>query len=101
MSLRIVSPETAADLRGLDPSWPLAPLLTRYQAVRKMTEGLAQPLSPEDCQIQSMPDTSPVKWHLAHTTWFFETFVLERFVQGYVHLDPRFRVIFNSYYNAV
>ncbi len=51
-------------------------LRTQYAAVRQTTEELARPLSPEDCQIQSMPDASPTKWHLAHTSWFFETFVL-------------------------
>jgi len=74
---------------------------SRVDAVRAATVQLAAPLSAEDCALQSMPDASPVKWHLAHTTWFFETFVLERFIRGYRHFDPRFRVLFNSYYNAV
>ena len=65
---------------GLMRTWDR--LGTSYQAVRQMTERLAQPLSPEDCQVQSMPDASPVKWHLAHTTWFFETFVLAPHVSG-------------------
>jgi ergothioneine biosynthesis protein EgtB len=73
----------------------------RLDAVRAATVQLAAPLSAEDCVLQSMPDASPVKWHLAHTTWFFETFVLERFIRGYRHFDPRYRVLFNSYYNAV
>jgi len=73
----------------------------RLDAVRAATVQLAAPLSAEDCALQSMPDASPVKWHLAHTTWFFETFVLERFIRGYRHFDPRYRVLFNSYYNAV
>ena len=73
----------------------------RLNAVRAATVQLAAPLSAEDCALQSMPDASPVKWHLAHTTWFFETFVLERYMRGYRHFDPRYRVLFNSYYNAV
>ncbi len=66
-----------------------------------MTERLAQPLSPEDCQVQSMPDASPVKWHLAHTTWFFETFLLIPHLPGYDVFHPSFGYLFNSYYNAV
>jgi hypothetical protein len=73
----------------------------RFDAVRAATVLLAAPLSAEDCALQSMPDASPIKWHLAHTTWFFETFVLERFIRGYRHFDPTYRVLFNSYYNAV
>jgi len=75
--------------------------VARYRAVRAATERLAAPLSPEDCAAQSMPDASPVKWHLAHTTWFFETFVLEAGLPGYRPFAPAFRVLFNSYYNAV
>jgi ergothioneine biosynthesis protein EgtB len=78
----------------------LAPA-ARYAAVRAATERLAQGLSAEDCAIQSMPDASPVKWHLAHVTWFFETFLLEAHLPGYRRFDPAFRVLFNSYYNAV
>jgi ergothioneine biosynthesis protein EgtB len=87
------------------PSVPEAPaaasLAQRYRAVRAATEALAAPLSDEDCAAQSMPDASPVKWHLAHTTWFFETFVLEPARPGRAPFDPAFRVLFNSYYNAV
>jgi ergothioneine biosynthesis protein EgtB len=72
-----------------------------YRAVRAATEALAAPLSPEDCTAQSMPDASPVKWHLAHTSWFFETFVLEAAAPGYRPLDPAYRVLFNSYYHSV
>jgi len=73
----------------------------RYRAIRAATEALAVPLSAEDCAIQSMPDASPVKWHLAHTSWFFETFILEPNLPGYRMHDPAFRFLYNSYYNAV
>jgi ergothioneine biosynthesis protein EgtB len=73
----------------------------RYRAVRGATEQLCAPLSPEDCGAQSMPDASPAKWHLAHTTWFFETFVLEQALEGFDPFHANFRVLFNSYYNAV
>ncbi len=76
-------------------------LRERFLGVRQATQQLAAPLSEEDCALQSMPDASPVKWHLAHTTWFFETFVLEKFLPGFTPFDPAFRVLFNSYYNAV
>ncbi len=80
---------------------PESELARRYTAIRGQTLALAAPLSPEDCVVQSMPDASPVKWHLAHTSWFFETFVLQPFVKGYRPFNPAFRVLFNSYYNAV
>jgi len=73
----------------------------RYAAVRRATEQLIGPLTPEDCALQSMPDASPAKWHLAHTSWFFETFVLERLAAGYRPFHPAYRVLFNSYYNGV
>src|SRR5262245_20911106 len=83
------------------PAVPIAPsLAARFEAVRAQTERLAEPLSPEDATAQSMPDASPVKWHLAHTSWFFETFVLES-VPGHRPLDPAYRVLFNSYYHSV
>ena len=72
-----------------------------YRAVRAHTDALAAPLSAEDACAQSMPDASPAKWHLAHTTWFFETFVLEGFEPGFVPHAAAYRVLFNSYYNAV
>ena len=80
----------------------LAELARRYLNVRNTSIALAGPLSAEDCTAQSMPDASPVKWHLAHSTWFFETFILER-VFGAQHkpFHPAYRVLFNSYYNAV
>src|SRR5436190_15321823 len=76
-------------------------LAARYLAIRAATEALAAPLSAEDCAIQSMPDASPVKWHLAHTSWFFETFVLDPYLGGYRGFEPSFRMLFNSYYNSV
>src|SRR5258706_16413952 len=80
---------------------PQVTLAGHFRRTRAQTERLAQPLSAEDCALQSMPDASPVKWHLAHTTWFFETFVLERAMPGYRPFAPQFRVLFNSYYVAV
>ncbi|HEY8606756.1 MAG TPA: ergothioneine biosynthesis protein EgtB [Noviherbaspirillum sp.] len=76
-------------------------LLKRYRAVRQRSAALAAPLSEEDCCVQSMPDASPVKWHLAHTTWFFETFLLERHERDFQPFHPAFRILFNSYYNGV
>jgi ergothioneine biosynthesis protein EgtB len=76
-------------------------LILQYDAVRRQTLALAEPLSAEDCCAQSMPDASPVKWHLAHTTWFFETFILERFEPEFRAFHPAFRMLFNSYYNGV
>src|SRR5512143_1166133 len=76
-------------------------MIERYRSIRQVTLALAEPLSAEDCALQSMPDASPVKWHLAHTTWFFETFVLQRHLRGYRQFDPAFRVLYNSYYNAI
>jgi len=69
--------------------------------VRDYTERLADPLSPEDQTVQSMPDASPTKWHLAHTTWFFETFVLKPYAPRYQPFDPAYEYLFNSYYEAV
>jgi ergothioneine biosynthesis protein EgtB len=73
----------------------------RYRAVREATTALAAPITAEDQLVQSMPDASPTKWHLAHTTWFFETFVLERWEPDFHPHSSAFRVLFNSYYNAV
>ncbi len=72
-----------------------------YAAVRAQTVALAAPLSAEDSQVQSMADASPTKWHLAHTTWFFEEFVLQEFEPGFTPHDARWRFLFNSYYEAV
>ena len=75
-------------------------LRTRFHEVRRFTNALCTGLEPEDCVVQSMPDVSPTKWHLAHTTWFFETFILKRFVSGYRPEIPEYAYLFNSYYNA-
>jgi len=72
----------------------------RFATVRHESEALAARLTPEDQSIQSMPDVSPTKWHLAHTTWFFETFILGRFDPAYRVFDPAFHYLFNSYYEA-
>lgn len=73
----------------------------RFAAVRARSAELARPLSEEDCCAQSMPDASPTKWHLAHTSWFFETFILEKYEAGFAPFLPAFRVMFNSYYNGI
>lgn len=77
-----------------------ATLATRYRDVRGHTEQLAAALTAEDQCVQSMPDASPAKWHRAHTTWFFEQFVLRPFAPGYRVFDPAFGFLFNSYYEA-
>jgi ergothioneine biosynthesis protein EgtB len=76
-------------------------LAAAYREVRALTETLCEPLAVEDYGVQSMPDASPAKWHLAHTSWFFETFVLAPSGRGYPPFDPRYNYLFNSYYNAV
>jgi ergothioneine biosynthesis protein EgtB len=78
-----------------------AALVARYAAVRAATEALAAPLSAEDQTVQSMPDASPTKWHRAHTTWFFETFLLTPHHDGYRVFDADYGYLFNSYYEAV
>ena len=76
-------------------------LSERFGSVRTLTEDLAAPLSPEDQTVQSMPDVSPTKWHRAHTSWFFETFVLQPYGRGYKCFDPQYGFLFNSYYEAI
>ncbi len=71
-----------------------------FHQIRNFTNSLCATLEPEDCVVQSMPDVSPTKWHLAHTTWFFETFILKKFVPGYRAEIPEYAYLFNSYYNA-
>ena len=76
-------------------------LRCRYQTIRDATLELTEPFSAEDQQLQSMPDASPAKWHKAHTTWFFETFILSTRVPGYRPFNPEFRQLFNSYYKQL
>lgn len=83
------------------PAAALPALLLQYDAVRAQSLALAAPLSDADATVQSMDDASPAKWHLAHTTWFFEEFVLGPNVPGYRSPDARYRYLFNSYYEAV
>lgn len=93
-----MTPMPLPSLIGASPS--ATQLLQLFNQTRQRTLKLAQPLSPEDCALQSMPDASPVKWHLAHTSWFFETFILEA-RPGYLAFDPAYRTLFNSYYVSV
>lgn len=80
--------ETAMDLKD------------RYARIRQFSEQLCETLTPEDCCLQTMPDVSPIRWHLAHTTWFFETFLLKS-LPGYQPIDEQYEYLFNSYYNSV
>ena len=75
-------------------------LAEQFQQTRALSEGLAQPLSDADASLQSMEDASPAKWHLAHTTWFWETFLLRDHLPGYRLFDERWPFLFNSYYEA-
>src|SRR5690554_3298325 len=74
-------------------------LINRFKKVRATTEQLCNPLTPEDYVVQIAPFTSPAKWHLAHTTWFFETFILKEYATNYTVFDNNFNFLFNSYYN--
>ena len=78
-----------------------AALLNRFRDVRAATLEFVAPLSPEDMMVQSCGEASPVKWHLAHTSWFFETFVLTPYAEGYKAFHPEFHWLFNSYYNSL
>src|SRR3979490_3139417 len=79
----------------------LSALDRRYQPLRAAPVALAAPLSDADATVQSMPDASPAKWHLAHTTWFFEGMVLSPHLKGYEPFDERFTFLFNSYYETL
>ncbi len=100
-SVETASTTAAAD-RSIFPASEsqVVHLRDRFHQIRKFTNALCAGLEPEDCVVQSMPDVSPTKWHLAHTTWFFETFILKKFVPGYRAEIPEYAYLFNSYYNA-
>lgn len=87
----------AHHLKAPDP----VDIAARFNDVRAQSLHLAKPLSAEDQCVQSMPDASPTKWHLAHTTWFFETFILKSFADGYREFDPAYNYLFNSYYEQI
>src|SRR3954452_87638 len=90
---------SASDISAAAPTRPL--VQDRFAQVRNHSLSLASPLSVEDQCVQSMPDASPTKWHLAHTTWFLETVVLAQHSQGYQPYDRRFSYLFNSYYESL
>jgi ergothioneine biosynthesis protein EgtB len=101
MTLIDIRPTTpAAAPRPAARSRPAADasLVERFDGVRAQTEALCAPLETEDYVVSSMPDVSPAKWHLAHTSWFFETFVLAPFDAAYRAIDPKYAFLFNSYY---
>ena len=95
-----VDKTAAAPKRSQTESSPSEKLLARFHEVRNFSGRLSENLVPEDCVVQSMPEVSPTKWHLAHTTWFFETFILKKWVPGYRDAVPEYAYLFNSYYNA-
>ena len=95
------TPTTINDLGEAELWTHRALVLEAFHACRTRTLNLSKPLSVEDMMVQSMPDTSPTKWHLAHTTWFFETFILEQHESGFRWFDDSFQVLFNSYYNGI
>src|ERR1035438_8419409 len=75
--------------------------LEKYYALRNYTEEICRPLKTEDYVVQPVVDVSPPKWHIGHTTWFFETFILKPYSDGYVEFDPQYNFVFNSYYETV
>jgi ergothioneine biosynthesis protein EgtB len=91
--------ESAAPLLAQPATQPAGP--ARYRAIRQQSTDLCQPLLPEDTVVQPMLDVSPPKWHLAHTTWFWETFLLKEYLPGYQVFHPDYAYLFNSYYNSL
>src|SRR5438067_1125548 len=102
MPIRAPSPsnQAAPSLNG-SPHQSDRQLAVHYEQVRSCSEKLCEPLETEDYVVQSMPDCSPIKWQLAHTTWFFETFLLLPHLPEYQAFHPQFGYLFNSYYDAV
>ena len=100
MDQQIHKPTWTFNVRATTACWDVV-LLTKLQEVRHHSEALIHPLEPEDLSLQGMADASPPKWHLAHTTWFFETFLLQPHLEGHEACDPRWSYQFNSYYDAV
>ncbi len=92
---------SAIALLSNDLSVPFVTIPTRFRAVREQSEALCRPLLPEDTVVQPTLDVSPPKWHLAHTTWFWETFVLKEYSPGYQVFHPEYAYLFNSYYNSL
>src|SRR3954469_18495118 len=76
-------------------------VLERYREVRRRTEAICEPLETEDFVVQPVADVSPPKWHIGHTTWFFETFLLKEHLNGYKEFNPDYNYVFNSYYETV
>lgn len=103
--MRIISTEMPFVFRMKDPDSILRPekeiLLSKYHEIRQETEKLCAPLKTEDYVIQSMPDASPAKWHLAHTTWFFEAFFFNKLLADYVPFERSYDLLFNSYYQSI
>jgi ergothioneine biosynthesis protein EgtB len=99
--MAITADRNADKISDEKPEEAVRSLAASYRSIRRATVRLQEPLSEEDCAVQSMTDASPIKWHLAHTSWFFETLVLEAEIGSYRPFDPAFRVLFNSYYNSL
>ena len=97
----IPSASSVSSLSNQVPDGMEAAVSEHFCKVRQQSLALCQPLTPEDMMVQSCPEASPAKWHLAHTTWFFETFVLAEFLSGYKPFHPDFHWLFNSYYNSL
>lgn len=97
---RRAAPGSAAPPRADDRMTTTEPLAQAFRRVRAFSEKLAEPLEPEDCVVQTMVDVSPTKWHLAHTSWFFDTFILQPHLRGFRPAAASYAYLFNSYYNA-